>query len=1243
MGKLGYSSLTLTDITETIPVSLALQSNLDRSLQVKNGNLYTPNFTEAGKELIITPSLFLGSTEIAVPTEGVKGAIYYQISGEEEGGVEKNFYYSNTSIANDIYVDEKGCLHYKKNLETNVTFEAYINDYWNETHGYTIESINAANPITILLLEQGSSDYSMIITSADGREHFEENNSSPITLTAFLYKGATEVPEFSLSYEWDIATDEDDKTAQDWKKTTRSIVVTRAEVSNVEAFQCLITLKDGSGLSFSAQKILRDFTDGYTNQIIADAPLIITPQDKLVVLYNQVWYQSDIINGETADQSRFKYTWKLLTQSMDEKTIEYATGRKLSVEMSQEPFSSLKENFSILGTVLIDGKAFTANYADFKYSPIEYSVDVSPRSVFIPVNKDGAYQSENYTANIIFKLVDEKKKVLDYDAASSLIEKDEYVSNVVQNTDGKWDYTLTLSINKKDDFFSSSFPTKNISISYTYLGEPFTETIQLIKNFAGADGMPGKDGAPSYNIFLSNDYYLFAGGETAATVGQTADFNIYAYYGAEELYISNIKIGNYLVTNLNASFTNQNIGITGLLLSYNATTRIFSLTTQGNGNFLTSPGSVLMEVAVKETEGSTLEKVFLLSFNYGINYNGNSYSLIPSENQIIYLLSQYKFNLTQLILNATYRSGGVGASLIYTDGYITYAVDGKGESTPVKGSTLTFDISKLNVENTYVKFNLYKDSNKTTLLDTQTVPILCSYEGIEIGGENLIRWSKKLTVGNTKWYRTNVNNISFGNDGDFSTMEYAASGLTDTPWQFFGTPKIKLTNDLLSKKFCFSCMVKIPEMEEYSPENDGLYFTLCGYTALEGRTRDCYKTFGSVRQDGGAAAYYNLMKIEGEWKVNEWNKIYKIIDLSEITATDHTGAATPIEECSYFGIHFYFKKNGKFSIKQPKLEIGNYPSAWSASPEDIDYTTVVGSNLSMVSGFQHEIRTTDPYLLFVDNLEPSTYYTFSCANAYVSSDATVNNFLCQIRRRDVDTEENDTTTTVVLSTILNNSSSVAQSYTFQTPETVGQYSFRIYANNSTASPEKGFTLTIQQAKIEKGTEATPFFMTEDYVSNLIESLQDSTELNSRQIEVLDENGRIITLQINDVNEAINKLNQLQNSYVKIDEKNAIIEAASRQAYQDLNGDYISLLKGYIDINASDASNPYIQIASKSGDSFFATKITNNQLGFYYNNETTPVAYINKNELQINQAKFNETFSIGDLKVAITESGVGFTW
>ena len=104
MGKLGYSSVTLTDLTETIPVTLVLKTNQSKNIQTKVGSLYNPDFSSGDKELIITPSLFLGQQDLHIEEQQDKfviphgredGFIYYELSGFE---TEREKYYYGSSF-----------------------------------------------------------------------------------------------------------------------------------------------------------------------------------------------------------------------------------------------------------------------------------------------------------------------------------------------------------------------------------------------------------------------------------------------------------------------------------------------------------------------------------------------------------------------------------------------------------------------------------------------------------------------------------------------------------------------------------------------------------------------------------------------------------------------------------------------------------------------------------------------------------------------------------------------------------------------------------------------------------------------------------------------------------------------------------------------------------------------------------------------------------------------------------------
>ena len=130
------------------------------------------------------------------------------------------------------------------------------------------------------------------------------------------HKLVESVLESGVSYKWDIMTDKDTPDTEeddggfnspDFVSREKSITVTRDKVHNTEIFICNMSLTDGSGLTFTANKILRDFSDEYSNNLFASSSTILNPKKLSVEITNQVRWQTEIINGEAANQNRFKY------------------------------------------------------------------------------------------------------------------------------------------------------------------------------------------------------------------------------------------------------------------------------------------------------------------------------------------------------------------------------------------------------------------------------------------------------------------------------------------------------------------------------------------------------------------------------------------------------------------------------------------------------------------------------------------------------------------------------------------------------------------------------------------------------------------------------------------------------------------------------------------------------------------------------------------------------------------------
>lgn len=1241
MGLLGYDTISLTDLTDALPASLTLSSTLNSNTQIREGEKYIPDFTK--EEIIITPSLFLGGTEIDYSRYNKK--VFYQC-GEQNASGEITYSYNGTELtSNSIYVDRYGRLHYKKNLSSNITIEAFIKDF--KDSGITYTTINAVNPITILFLTKDGG-YSIFISSNDGREHFEEGQESPITLTAFLYNGVDEIK--GTTYKW-FATSKKDSSGNLVELTTssnitissdkKSITVARAAVNSLETFICEIT--NSYGTIFKATKNLIDKTDVYFGSIVSNGSLILTPEHTSVILTSDVWYKTELINE--IDSSRFSYDWYCVDENGSFTDITMGEEKNFIVDITNSTFP--KSNFVVYCETKIDNRAIVIASIDIQYSPISYQVILSPSTAFIPAKEDGSYRgTSTYNKIFSFKLVDDNKQPLTFststDSGPTFSSITPFSASVVQNVKDKWDFTITLTFNPNNGSITSLTENIILGFSYKYLETTFEEEIEIIKSLQGITGANGKDGADGYTVSLSNSFHMFSGGEVYASEGQSTSTEIKAYQGDNERVITKLVVEfNGKTQDITSGNTYTSI-VTGLNIVYNKTSQTITLTT--NSSKLSKEGTLILYVTfnnLKDTAITTVEY-----FQFKINFNGNSYSLISNNNLITYKPAEEAFTPTSLTLSATYKKGGIGANIVYTSGKLFYSIDDSSNKTKMSGSNgqYTFNVSSLLTKNNKaVHFKLYSenasDSNPDDkyLLDVENISIVTSLEGIEIGGENLLKFTKKLTLGDTKWKVSNGNYVSINSSEEFSYASFNISGLTSNTWHCLRSPKIELNKEYIDKKMCLSFFIK---SSDWSKLDNSLQAIIGAYTDFYSNTKNAFKSIASITYPSGSS-----FELDSSLTNGKWIRVYKVFSFNNLNSTDNSsGTVTALADCSYFNIVFYCNRNGSFEIKKPKLELGTSPSAWSASPYDIDYNAVVGKNLAKNDSLYQTVNTTDPYIVFADGLKENTNYTFSFSSSSYDGNNS-SKFRCELRHRTTITDSEDdgeSNSSLISYFEFSNSSTSPQYKTFLTPSTTGYYSFRIYATSSTSTSSPKYTLTIQKAKLELGIEATPFFLNDEYVNSLIESMQNNSTEQSQQILVLLENGEKLTLQVNSAKDAISKLEGLQNTYITKDEKNGIIDMAKQQIYAD-DDNYLKRLKGQITMSVEDAAEPYIQISTKNSSNFFATKITDKSLGFYENNTNTPVASITGSKLVIESAIFKQNFYIGDLLVSITDTGVGFSW
>ena len=1194
MGLLGYGSLTLTDLTDALPASLNLSSSLNSNIQVKEGTISTPDFTKEG--VIITPSLFLGGEE--VPSSKYVGKIVYTVNGEDN--------VPNAKDENGVLV----CYKIEKNLEANCSIGARIENFVSDENiKYT--SIYSLNPVNLILLEKNAG-YSAFIESA--REHFEEGDTNPIILTARLYSGINELSE-GVSYQW---TDSD---GTDYG-TDKSIKVNRDQIGSMETFICEMT--NSYGTKFRVSKNLYDRTDAYQSAIISNGSTILTPQHNSITLTNQIWYKTSIINGASAQANDFTYNWYCLSENGNFSDEDHGTERIFRIDLNHThgdgTFVFPKENFVVYCETTIRKKVVVVSSLAIQYSPVNYSVSVSPVAVFIPTSSNGSYKgSAPFTKEITFQLLDDNKKPLQFntnDEAPSIPDSEPFTSvGVSLKSENAWDFIITLTYNPSTDTsnkFKNMDSSKDFSISYKYLGVPFEANFQCVKNIQGEDG---EIGASGYTVSLSNEFWMLAGGEVSATPGQTAKTDILVMEGAENLKVTKLKVGEAEFDSTGKLLTANNHIQVEKEGGENKRLKFTSLQGLTTGGML-SIYVTFIPLGVAESETSK-HITMVKTFKYEINYKGDAYSLLCAPSSLVYTPASKSFNSNSITLSPVCYIGGVGDATAMSGDYtITAQIDNGMETALSSLVYTTFDKT-----NQSIIFRLYRGKSIDTkkMIDLVTVPIIVSSEGLVIGGENLIPWTKKMPFENNKW--EGVGSILQGESYGFTTLDF--TGEQSTTNNHCLTPKFPAQEDFFGKQMTFSAEVYCADWSVLTGSQN-FYFIL---RIAEDTTKSYI--MGGIR----ATSFSNgMVSDDVTAPVNgRWFKVYSTFT--------YPSAFENISNGNLY-ISFGTDPRAPIRIKKLKLEQGNVPSAWSAREGDMTFRDVAGTNLCENASLRLKINASMPFIFLTKLLEDNKQYTLSIGSASIAGASTsMNKFLWQVVKIN-----EDGTNPPVQSYTFDNNSTQTQVQTFTTPSDEGIYGVIVYAKDVVGKDNESIILTLSYVKIEEGNVATSFVVTEDYLMNVYNEMVENNGARIQEIKVVNDKGVEITEQIDKTNGSLNELIGKYNTTAsEFDTVKGTLSTFSTELEERTGkNSYLAQIRRSIDLHVGE-NPPYIEIKTASAEQSFSTKITDSQIGFYQNNATLPVAYLSSDGLMVYQAQFLNSFNIGNLRVSITESGVGFNW
>ena len=1260
MSKLGYSSITLTDLTETLPVSLVLENNLDNNVQIKTGNLYTPNFEEEGEGVIITPSLYLGQEDLEIENHPefvnpnysgeirTSGFIYYKINQER--------YWYNSDTDAKIYVDLQGRLHLQKNLNENITIEAFINNFYNEEHNYTIELVQSTNPINLLFLEEGLDQIVASIECLDGREHFEDRNANNITMIPTLYQG-TQILNYTIengekifdsrfTYLWSKISGE----VEESKKNQAEYIVERQEISNREYFTCTI-LDTRTSLTYIASQFIQDFTDTYNCSINYDKALIFTDKETEITLTTEVYFKNQKL--EEDPDFKLSYNWEAIG-SINNKKVEWSEkGNTLVLKNTTLPDELKNQNFIIYCSVFqTDSSESTyqiaGNYLTISYSS-DFTVKVSPQTIFIPTSSNGDYLGQSsYSFN--FQLVDEENNFIEKIETDSLYNK-EYDDRTqvnfteVDETKDEWNFigNIQFDLNNENSLWQSKDTFRTYEFSYKYLGKTFTEQILIVKNIVGTQGFSG------YTIDLSNDFYAFAGEDSVAKPGKVAETEVTAYYGSEALKIESIDIGGQYIYGKESASDQivNNISIHAEKINDNDNKVKITLTTGSEPDFTSVISPIYFNITIKDPiKGS--EIVFRKTFNYTINYNGKTYSLFPGAQNIIYKANNI-YEPSQIVVNALAKEVS-GEPYTYEDGKTIYSFDGGTTWKFLSEDKIIKDY--LNLDNIIIRLysNLAFDNitnitetilneNARYLLDIETIPVLTSLEGAQIGGENLLPWTKSFkndfNLLANKWWGDKKENeeeiifleeLAIIKEGDFNTLEWESprTGITSNNKEegySFYSPKILLETEYLNSQFCLSCDIYVESLREESK------FSFIGrfFEGLE-EIENCIR-FGKIEEITANGPGENIKVQDENWREGEWNRISMVFSLEDLKNTSLEELPS-LETCKYVSIQFNLLNSGKIKIKKPKLELGNITTSWSASPSDLDYSDFEGANLILPSLNTLKFQPEEEITLLASNLTAGIY-TCSWKTLEIS-DSIDGAGLVSLNIVPAGKSFSSTILQSVNLPIIKEEAGIqteSKQITFNIPS-----SFDLYLFNQNSQ------VTFSNFKFERGEKATDYMLTETLADAFIQHFQDNTNEIIGNILILDADGRPVYITPEELQQSIGEVT------TKISETEDAILTSVKTSYLSLtDAAPLQQLQSSIHLGYDSDNRGYLQISTMAGfENNNYMKLTDSSLEFYSNN--VPVASLTQQTLIITDVRISNSLQIGKIKFMPSDTdGLAVIW
>lgn len=481
MGLLGSGDITIIDITDNRPVTLTLSTSLSKT-QVESEGSYQPDYSLNSQ--VITPSLYFGSEIFEGEYE-----VSYTINGEK---IDKY---------DDKVSQEGNNLKIVANLTEasyfiTATVEGSITDTVTNT---TYENIQAQ--LELIKLYNAKENFLPIIEYT--RDAFNDKENGVITLTAILYKGGVEYNS-GLSYKWTSTSSFDENNNPEVLGDKNYLIVDREKVDNITTFICEITVEK-QNKSYAARVTLRDWTDPLSSEIISSQGIYIPTIEGNLELNCRIFKGAEEISSE--NYAKFSYSWSYLLESSTKPSVISGEENKTLIISPQNISGLNSPQYVTFYCTATKSEEKTSSQITVLFSP-EFKVSLTPRNIFIPVNKNGSFRGEETVKSLswdfILRLEDKNGQSLVFNNNNkdtfnpSSTEDYITIETPSQQETEKWDFSFKITCNTAN--ISNLDESTLINISYKYFGVEETEEIYLIKNFQGETGEQGEKGSNGLEV-----------------------------------------------------------------------------------------------------------------------------------------------------------------------------------------------------------------------------------------------------------------------------------------------------------------------------------------------------------------------------------------------------------------------------------------------------------------------------------------------------------------------------------------------------------------------------------------------------------------------------------------------------------------------------------------------------------------------------------------------------------------------